>query len=179
MAWRDCGQPGPCGQSPGKSGLTIESPSRRLLSSPGSCRGKQRAEGTLVHELANIDFCSCMSLWTCVSFHPALVAGGWGGCLARSQGPAWVLSESPIPPTPGWGRCSPFVGMSRWDYKMERAERASGNVAWTHSFGGGQLTEEAQPFCPSSSGLGWGPLPAVTCPPWPAFISAGPWDLNF
>lgn len=179
MARRDCGQPGSCRQSPGKSGLAVGSPSRRLLSSPGSCRGKQRAgEGTLVHELANVDFCSCMSPWTCVSLHLALWQGDGEGVWRSPKGQPGSFLNHPFPP-PGVGAVLTLCGNELKDYEMERAERASGNVAWPHSFRGRQLTEEAQPFCPSSSGLGWGPLPAVTCHLQPAFISAGPWDLNF
>lgn len=75
---RDCGQPGPAGRVL-VSQASPSDPPDISFHLPGAAEGSKGRRRDLVYELANVDFCSCMSLWTCVSFHPALVAGDGEG----------------------------------------------------------------------------------------------------
>lgn len=155
---------GPAGRVLVSQGSPSDPPPDISFHLPGAAEGsKGQEKGPWCMSLQmSISAAVCLCGHVC----PSCTCGrGMGRSVwRRSQGPAWVLSESPIPPTLGWGQCSPLCGnesegTTRWKGREPQA-------LWPgpHSFRGGQLTEEA--YGPSAQlirlGLGATLLSLVT-----------------
>lgn len=158
MAWGDCGQPGPCRQSPGKWALKSVPPFSPLLHLPGTGEkskdrgGPWRMSGAL-QMTASVALCvSTLHLWP---------GGGDGGekGLALSQDPAWpgsCLNHTSSLPHPCYPLgCSPFVGTATGTAK--RKEQIGPQAGWpglAPSGEAGWLSEEGHHADLSSLGLG-------------------------
>lgn len=175
MAWSDCGQPGPCRQSPGKWMLSVGSPTSPWLS-PHLLElgGKKRAAG-------GSTACVCWGLhtspflWLCIprSLH------SWGGSeypvLSQSQARPEFSDSSTSSPCPHW--VLSLRGNKPRELRElrggERAERAPGGSAlagapsWEADCR--KRRSPADPGSPSS-GLGANQM----CHLLPTFYSASP-----
>lgn len=84
-----------------------------------------------------------------VSFHPALVAGGWGGCLkAVPRGQPGSFLNHPFP-HPGVGAVLTLCGMSQKGLRDGKGRRESLRHCGLGALLPRRPAEEAQPFCPA------------------------------